>query len=119
MDHDPVLTLAQDLRIFRCFHRANLDSLWAVEPRTVSRTLSKACTGSDIAATLGFKHKRFHPMGPVPLDDTFGMSAAIIILQVSLNPGKYDKIFQFGMIHKFRSAFSNAYHASAEFKMRW
>ncbi len=53
-------------------------------------------------------------MGPFPLEDTFGMAAAIVILQVSLNPGKYDKHVQFGTIRKFRSAFSNAYHASAE-----
>jgi hypothetical protein len=42
------------------------------------------------------------------------MSAAIVILQVSLNPGKYNRNLQFGTIRKFRSTFSNAYHASAE-----
>jgi len=53
-------------------------------------------------------------MGPFPLDDSFGMGAAVVILQVSLNPGKYDKHVQFGTIQKFRSAFSNVYHASAQ-----
>jgi hypothetical protein len=53
-------------------------------------------------------------MGPFPLKDSFGMGAAIVILQVSLNPGKHDTTVQFGTIRKFRSAFSNAYHASVE-----
>jgi hypothetical protein len=114
MERDPQLNLAQDLRILKCIRRANLDSLWSVEPRTTARTLSECRRGSDIASSLGFKHKLFQPMGPFPLEDTFGMAAAIVILQVSLNPGKYDKHVQFGTIRKFRSAFSNAYHASAE-----
>jgi hypothetical protein len=114
MEREPQSNLAQDLRILKCIRRANLDSLWSVEPRTTSRTLSECRRGSDIAASLGFKNKLFQPLGPFPLEDTFGMSAAIVILQVSLNPGKYDKHVQFGTIRKFRSAFSNAYHASAE-----
>jgi len=50
-------------------------------------------------------------MGPFPAEDSFGMGAAVVILQISLNPGKYDKHVQFGTIRKFRSAFSNVYHA--------
>lgn len=42
------------------------------------------------------------------------MGAAIVTLQLSLNPGKNDKTVQFGTIRKFRSAHSNAYHASVE-----
>jgi hypothetical protein len=53
-------------------------------------------------------------MGPFPLEDTFGMGAAIVMLQQSLQPGKNDITIQFGTVRKFRSAFSNAYHASAE-----
>ncbi len=55
-------------------------------------------------------------MGPFPLDDTFGMGAAIVMLQTSLRPGKNDKFVQFGTVRKFRSSFSNIYHASAEGK---
>jgi len=53
-------------------------------------------------------------MGPFPTQNTFEMAAAIVILQVSLNPGRYDKNVQFGTIRKFRGAFSNAYHASVQ-----
>ncbi len=64
--------------------------------------------------SLGFKSNLFPPMGPFPLEDSFGMGAVIVILQVSLNPGKYDMYVQFGTIRKFRSAFSRVYHASVK-----
>jgi hypothetical protein len=114
MNRNPEPSLSQDHRVLKCIRRANLDSLWSVEPRTVSRNLTECRRGSNIAAALGFKSKLFRPMGPFPLDDTFGMCAAVVILQVSLNPGKHDKNVQFGTIRKFRSAFSNAYHATAQ-----
>jgi hypothetical protein len=70
--------------------------------------------GLNVAASLGFKSKLYRPLGPFPLEDSFGMCAAIVILQVSLNPGKYNWHVQFGTVRKFRSAFSNVYHASKE-----
>jgi hypothetical protein len=114
MNRNPNESLAQDLRIMKCIQRANLDALWSSEPRLVARTLTECRRGSNIAASLGFQNNLFRPMGPFPLKDSFGMGAAIVILQVSLNPGKYDTSVQFGTIRKFRSAFSNAYHASVE-----
>jgi hypothetical protein len=53
-------------------------------------------------------------MGPFPLKDSFGMGAAIVMLMLSLNPKKNDSKVQFGTVRKFRSAFSNAFQASAE-----
>jgi hypothetical protein len=53
-------------------------------------------------------------MGPFPLDDMFRMGAAIVMLQSSMRFGKNDKLVQFGTVQKFRSSFSNIYHASAE-----
>lgn len=111
-NRDPEPRLAQDVRVQKCIRRANLDALWAAEPRTVSRTLSECRRGLNIALSLGFRDKLFKPMGPFPLEDSFGMAAAIVILQLSLNPGKHDKNVQFGTIRKFRSAYSNVYHAS-------
>lgn len=87
MGRNPENSLAQDLRILKCIRRANLDSLWSSEARTVSRTLAECQRGLNIASSLGFGNKLFRPMGPFPLDDAFGMGAAIVILQVSLNPG--------------------------------
>jgi hypothetical protein len=53
-------------------------------------------------------------MDPFPLSGTFGMGATIVMLQQSLQPGKYDKNVQFETVRKFRSAFSNVYHTSAK-----
>jgi len=53
-------------------------------------------------------------MGPHPLDDTFGMGAAVVMLQHSLNPGKNDNTIQFSTVRKLRAAFSNVYHPSSE-----
>jgi len=42
------------------------------------------------------------------------MGAANMMLQMSLQPGCNDKHMQFSLDRKFRSAFTNAYQASAE-----
>jgi hypothetical protein len=94
MNRDPEPSLAQDYRVLKCIRRANLDSLWSMEPKTVSWNLTECRRGSNIAAALGFRNKFFRTMGPFSLEDTFGMSAEVVILQVSLNPGKYDKHVQ-------------------------
>jgi len=114
MDRDPVKGLAQDARLLKLIRRANLDALWSREPGTVSSTLLLCRQGSRIAKSLGIRNKIFRPMGPHPLDDTFGMGAAVVMLQQSLNPGKHDKTIQFATVRKMRAAFSNAYHATAE-----
>jgi hypothetical protein len=114
LKRDPIQNLPQDIRIQKLIRRANLDALWAREPITVKTTLAVGRQGASIAASLGFKDKLFQPMGPFPLDDSFGMAAAIVMLQSSLRPGQNDKFVQFGTVQKFRSSFSNIYHASVQ-----
>jgi hypothetical protein len=109
-----VQDLAQDLQVLKLIRRANLDAFWAREPSTVRGNLAACRQGADIAASLGLKAKLFRPLGPFPLNDTFGMAAAIVMLQASLRLGKYDKCIQFGTVRKLRSGFSNAYHVTAE-----
>jgi hypothetical protein len=113
MRRDPVEGLPQDVRLLKLIRRANLDALWSREPKTVSSNLAICKQGLQVAGALGFKGQLFRPMGPFPLDDTFGMGAAVVMLQQSLRPGKYDKSVQFGTVRKFRSCFSNVYQASA------
>ena len=114
MERDPVANLPQDIRLQKLIRRANLDALWAREPSTVRKTLLLCRQGYGVAVELGFGHKLYRPMGPFPLEDTFGMGAAVVMLQLSLKQGKYAKTLQFGTVRKYRSAFSNAYHASLE-----
>ncbi len=44
------------------------------------------------------KKKLFNPMGQYPSEDSLGMVVAIVLLQVSLHLGKYDKNVIFGTI---------------------
>ncbi len=46
--------------------------------------------------------------------DTMGMGVAIVMLQCSLNSGKYTKYAQCEMGRKFRAAASNIYNSSVE-----
>jgi hypothetical protein len=114
LGRDPVYNLPQDIRIQKLIRRANLDALWSREPNTVRTTLAVGRQGASIAASLGIKDKLFKPMGPFPLEDSFGMDAAIVMLQSSLRPGRNDKFVQFGTVQKFRSSFANIYHASVQ-----
>ena len=49
----------------------------------------------------------FHSQGPHPLEDTFGIFAACVMLEHSLNPGINETNVQFGTIWKTRSARTN------------
>jgi hypothetical protein len=53
-------------------------------------------------------------MGPFPVQDLFGMSAAVVTLTRSLDVGKYAATVQYETMRKMRGVFSNAFHASAE-----
>jgi hypothetical protein len=54
------------------------------------------------------------PLGPHPMEDTFGMAAAVAMLMKSTQPGRYDNEYtQFETLRKLRAAYSNFYHASA------
>lgn len=113
-DRDPDELIPADQWTLKCIRRANLDALWATEPPTVARNASELRRGANIALSLGIKsHKLFKPMGPFPLEDSFGMAAAIVMLELSRNKGKNAEKVQFNTIRKFRAAFSNAYQASA------
>ncbi len=80
-DRDPDELIPADQWTLKCIRRANLDALWATEPPTVARNASELRRGANIALSLGIKsHKLFKPMGPFPLEDSFGMAAAIVML---------------------------------------
>jgi hypothetical protein len=114
MERDPQENLASDVRLVKLLRRASLDAFWCSEPKTVAGTLREARRGLRIASSLGFRNKLFTPLGPYPLEDSFGMRAAVVMLEVSLNPGINDDTVQYGTVRKFRSAFSNIHKASRE-----
>ena len=46
-------------------------------------------------------------MGPFPLEDSFGMGAAVAVLDKSMDPGRYEAQVQFSTFRKVRSALTN------------
>ncbi len=91
-----------------------MDAFWSREPGTIRGVLGEAKRGLAIASSLGFAHSLFRPRGPFPVLDTMGMGVAVVMLQRSLNPGKYAKNVQFETVRKFRAADSNIYHSSVD-----
>jgi hypothetical protein len=53
-------------------------------------------------------------LGPWPVEDKFGMGAAIVLLKRSLDPRVTETTVQYNTVRKMRSAFVNIYHASVE-----
>jgi hypothetical protein len=101
--------------MIKCIRRENLDAFWSREPGTIKGTLDEAKRGLAMDSSLSFAHTLFSPRGPFPVADTMGMGVAIVMLQCSLNPGKYIKgNVQYETVRKFRSAASNIYHSSLE-----
>jgi hypothetical protein len=80
----------------------------------VQSSLATCHQGLAIAHSLGFGNNLFQLTGPFPQEDMFGMGAAMVMLQQSLQTGRNALNVQFGTIRKLRSAFSNAYLSSAE-----
>jgi len=112
MGREPLEDVATGIRVLKCIRRVNLDAFWCREPGTVRGVLDETLRGLNIASHLGFAHSLFHPRGPFPLTDTFGLGAAIIIVQRSLSKGRYGPTAQYETIRKFRSEASNNYHSS-------
>jgi hypothetical protein len=51
--------------------------------------------------------------GPFPLEDLWGMQAAIAVLDWSMDPGLYEKTLQFESFRRTRSAVTNITQAGA------
>jgi hypothetical protein len=54
--------------------------------------------GASIARSFGFSKRMFRPMGPFPVEDTFGVGVAIVMLELSPRPGSNAKHVQFDPI---------------------
>jgi hypothetical protein len=110
----PNPTNRQDEFLLCVLRRSNLDALWAREVSTVAanrRNLEQLINLWDSQVGLPPLLPR---LGPHPEYDSFGVSVAVGMLLKSLQPGRYQNHTQYETIRKFRAAFSNLYHASAE-----
>jgi hypothetical protein len=109
---DPGDNFEQDLRLLVAIRRAILDSFWARAESTVGnnfRDLKKFKTIGE--EKLGLK-TILPEMGPFPLEDTWGIGVAVVILERSMDKGIYRDTIQFQTARKLRSVFSNVWGAS-------
>ena len=106
--------VGSDEKILRYIRRANLDAFWARRPATVYPHFLEVRAIIKDADEMGIKPP-LPERGPLALQDTCGMGAAVLLLKKSLNPGRYNKKhLTFGATRKRRAAVSSYWHGSVE-----
>ena len=114
MGRDPLEEKAEDTKILSSIRRASLDAFWSRDRSTVDKMLQEARRALRICHSLQLPYSGpFTSMGPYPLEDSFGMTEAILLLERSTDPGKHADTIQFGTMRKMRSMFSNIHNASS------
>jgi hypothetical protein len=102
----------EDIEITEYMHCYNKDALWSRETSMVENNLREVLRGRKSARRFKFPgDTAIPPMGPYPLTDTFGMRAAMVVLERSLDPGKYATHVQWDTFRKSRSAITNGAQA--------
>jgi hypothetical protein len=79
---------------------------WSREPSTVTFNLREAWRMEKASSRLELPSVT-PAMGPFPLKDECGMQAALVLLDRSLDPGRYANQVQFGTFRKDRSTITN------------
>ncbi|KAL7559151.1 hypothetical protein ACA910_010230 [Epithemia clementina (nom. ined.)] len=89
---NPDKEAAEDDWVTSCILQANLDAFWSRQQSTVGNNLQEMQRVMRISNSMRLDHplETFKRV-PFPLSDTFGMAAAIISLQRSLDKGKNSK----------------------------
>ena len=114
MQHrEPLQWSVEDRELLDFITRAILDSFWARERSTVAKILQE---GIRMERTMDrFKLPSVTPpMGPFPLEDVWGMKAAVAVLDRSFDPGLYEKTVQWETFRKLRSAVTVITQSGAE-----
>jgi hypothetical protein len=97
-----------DVKTMKFIRQAILDSFWSRELTTVWANLQESKRGAKSARKLAFPgSSSTPPMGPFPLRDDFGMMAALVVFDRSLDPGRYADYVQWETFRKARSAMTN------------
>jgi hypothetical protein len=99
---DPFASDLKDLSLLCGIRRAKLDSFWARRPGNVKSNLTLMLRIVKIqeeahGIPIG---QMFRPQGPHPVEDTFGMMTAVVLLDHSLNAGINAATVQFNTIRK-------------------
>jgi hypothetical protein len=111
---DPIEGKPTDDLMMCCIWWANLDAFLSREKSTVSSNLGNVAKAIQTSKQFDMRMP-YETLGPMPVEDLTGHRVAIHMLLTSLEPGLYSKNYkQFDTIRKMRSAFSNAWGASAK-----
>ena len=108
---NPLGSCTTDGETMNYVRRANLDSFWSRQTSTVVANMGqvKQMRKYELERGMIIIPER----GPFPMEDTFGMGLAIVLLSKSLEKGRNTDYVQFETTRKLRTAFSNLWNASA------
>ena len=101
-----------DILLQIAIRRANLDSMWSLEPTTIANNAREIRRGIKESALVGLDPP-YPPLGPWEVKDTVGFGVAVQMLIRSLDNGKRTSNVQFDTVRKLVSGYSNCFHASA------
>jgi len=103
---DPVSFISADQEAMEFIKRAILDLFWSRESSTVESNLRAAVRGEKAMNRFSFP-SLMPAMGPFPLQDDWGMKAAVAILDRTFDPATYEDRVQFETFRKLRSGVTN------------
>ena len=90
--------------------RANLDAFWAREGSTAGTKLVGNARTERTMDRLKLPDAK-PAIGPFPLEESFGIQAAISVLDRSSDPGEYKEMVQWDTFRHFRAAIANTTQA--------
>jgi hypothetical protein len=92
--------------------RANLDALWSRERSTVRANRLQGKMWISVSESAGWTDHGLPKRGPYPVEDTFGMQAAVNLLLRSRSVGINSRTIQYETTRKLRSFLSNFVHTT-------
>uniref|UniRef100_A0A7S1V8W6 Uncharacterized protein n=1 Tax=Grammatophora oceanica TaxID=210454 RepID=A0A7S1V8W6_9STRA len=77
-----------------CIRRATLDAFWSREPSTVAKSCWEMRGMLEAAETIGLDNP-LPPRGPFPIEDSWGVGTACMMLMKTMRPGRNSENIQF------------------------
>jgi hypothetical protein len=108
----PIPDNTQDEVALLGIRRANLDALWSRERSTVRSNRLQGKHWISASESAGWSDLALPKRGPFPVEDTFGMQAAVNMLLRSRDVGINSKNIQYETMRKLRSFLSNFVHTT-------
>jgi hypothetical protein len=109
---EPRVNAIRDINACVAIRRANIDAFWSRSPGTINNTRTGIKRMQVINENVFGLPDLLPNMGPHSLSDEWGMGLAIVMLEKSLDKGKYRETVQFETVRKLRAAYSNVWGAS-------